>query len=59
MIGLQPTGLAFGRLNIQLLLGCKSSHTCEPHTTGESKACVIFLLGASALTSDCSHMLAT
>ena len=28
--GLQPTRLAFRRVKITPLLGCKSSHTCEP-----------------------------
>ena len=48
---LQPTGLAFGRLKVTALLGCKSSHTCEPYTTEESKDLCHFLLGASTLTS--------
>ena len=37
MTGLQPTALAFGRVKITAVAGCKSSHTCEPYTTGESK----------------------
>ena len=51
MVGLQPTGLAFGGVKIQLLLCYKSSHTCEPYTTGESKDLCNFSLGASALSS--------
>ena len=43
---MQPTGLAFRKLKItaNYLLGYKSSHTCEPYTTGEIKDLCTFSL---------------
>ena len=52
MTGLQPTGLAFGRVKITAFAWLASLAILVNHTPlGRVKTCVIILLGASALTS--------